>query len=164
MYPPCSTFGEPRRVFYACACGGRYGVRRYSRIRLTSLRACGGRYGERRCSRVRLTSFRSCLLRPVLTSTVVKYRGLTTKRQRPDARGGLLTYHHGPLWAVNPLAGLGGGSKAIKARSKGRPAHLPSRPSMGSKPAGGSGAWLQSNKGPKQGAACSRSITALYGH
>ncbi|MDR1986767.1 MAG: hypothetical protein LBP88_07345 [Treponema sp.] len=72
---------------------------------------------RRRSAGERLTSLRSCLLRRVLTSTVVKYRGFD--------------------------------SKAVKAGSKGRPARLLPRPSMGIKPAGGGG--------------CSLTTTALQG-
>jgi hypothetical protein len=68
-------------------CGGRCEVRISSRIRLTSLRACGGRCEVRRSSRERRTSLRSYILRSVLPSTVVKYRGLGSKATKAGSTG-----------------------------------------------------------------------------
>jgi hypothetical protein len=40
--------------------------------------------------------------------------GLAPKRQRPEARGAPLSYYHGPIGALSPLAGGWGDSHGVE--------------------------------------------------
>ncbi|MHB9293611.1 hypothetical protein Holit_02738 [Hollandina sp. SP2] len=78
---------------------------------------------------------------------------LLTKGQRPEARGDLLTYYHGPSWALSPLGGLL--TKGQRPEARGDLLAYYHGPSWALIPLGGRGSFRGSRllQGPSQGRA-----------